>query len=330
MRAADQEPIRLAGRQSLLPIATAVVLGAILSIWVVDSSPTFQGCIRHHKTDDAYHALYEPGPIASRIARLHLQTVCIEGWMDEHAGTIGAVATLFVAMFTLAVWRATGRLWLLAEFQLAEFRRSLDESRRIADERGTQIGIAAVEAGRAAIAMQGVAGIMAEAGQTAAGMAEDQREFWQRQARAYLSVTFGGMVPQHEASNTRFEPRMSLTNSGRTPAYKVQYFGNCDLLPVPLPSDFEFPLPEVLQDGGLGTLGPRQNFIIGAAAPRLYSASEIAEIKLGVPMRLYAWGRVVYEDAFGISRFVNFCQGFFWLDNGNIMGLNTSRHNDSD
>ena len=124
---------------------------------------------------------------------------------------------------------------------------------------------------------------------------------------------------------------MLVVNTGHTPAYNVRHRANVNFLPFPLPADFDFPLPDPSSEGSLVTVNPQQNYIASGIAPRVYTDDEVTEIKRGGPdRRLYMWGRVDYNDVFGNGRYVNFCQSFIWLSDGNVMSYNTRRHNESD
>src|SRR5437899_670114 len=105
-------------------------------------------------------------------------------------------------------------------------------------------------------------------------MSERQAQFVPLQMRAYASVQFLQIVQQDIELGIRFEPRMAIVNNGNTPAYKVRARSNADVMPFPLPRDIMFPLPDFAPDTSVGTLGPRQNFIIGAVIPRIYTEDE--------------------------------------------------------
>lgn len=174
---------------------TLVVLAGALLYWLVDSSPSFKNCIRDHKNDSAYHQLHEDGAIASRVARLHLQIVCIEDWTEHYQGAIGAVATLMVAAFTFTLWRATKRLWRSAEDQLTEFRRSLNTAETHAGHMAASVAQAAL----AATAMQSVAEsaaantvVVKTVSETNRAIADRQKVVTELQSRAYITVLFHG------------------------------------------------------------------------------------------------------------------------------------------
>lgn len=165
---------------------------------------------------------------------------------------------------------------------------------------------------------------------TSKRIADQQERIGGLQTRAYLMVEYLGMVPQNNGAMHRFEPRLRLSGNGLTPAYKVRYRAVSDVLQFPLPDDFGFLLPPATESGGTGLLGPRNTFTISAALPRMYSDLEIAEIKNGSTRRIYIWGIVDYEDAFGVPRYVEFAQSVVWFADGTTTtGFNTKHHNDA-
>ena len=150
-----------------------------------------------------------------------------------------------------------------------------------------------------------------------------------RQMRAYLSVGFGNLVKQNPVTNQRFEVHMMLQNVGNTPAYKVASDTHLDVLPFPFPSDFAFPdIVEAMPSANV--VGPHHNYVLTGVAERLYSSDDILEISHGAKKRLYVYGRIKYEDAFGTSRHLNFCQAILWLNDDTFMSLNTPSFNDAD
>jgi len=157
----------------------------------------------------------------------------------------------------------------------------------------------------------------------------DARRSNERQLRAYVSVSFLGLVPQDRAVNYFFEPRVVLINTGNTPAYDMYQRSAADILPVPLPANFTFPLPAEDAGASSGILGPKQNFIISAALNRLLSDEEITEVSTTTNRNIYIWGTIKYRDAFGVDRFTNFSQRVVWLKGGQFMSFNTRRHNDA-
>jgi len=152
----------------------------------------------------------------------------------------------------------------------------------------------------------------------------------ERQLRAYLGVSLGGIVPQDRNQGFRFEPKMILRNAGQTPAYKVSYQAAAAVLPYPAPDDhshFAFPNTPVPSSG---MLIPNEQFVLSAVVPDWYSDEDVRDIRFGTTRRVYMWGRVTYVDAFGRKRQVEFSRNFEWLRNGNVMSYNTRLHNEAD
>ena len=317
-------------------------ISALVLCWIVSNSASFQNCMRQQDDGSAQRALEQSGGVAGgSIVALPSRVVCAGNFADTNQGAITALATLLIAIFTYTLRNATIRLYESAERQLAEFRRSLD----IASQHASHMENSVAQSARAADAMEGVATAMATNVETVKGVAltnqgiaERQKLVTEMQSRAYLSVGLQDMISQNLTTpvKVRFEPRMRLVNDGvMTPAYKVTYRVAADVLPHPLRSDFEFPLPDALPTRSVSTIGPRQQKILSAVVPKLYSDEEAEQIKIGNGQRLHIWGRVDYGDAFKIRRYVKFCMTFGWVGkfaDGNdiIMGYDTAHHNDSD
>ena len=146
--------------------------------------------------------------------------------------------------------------------------------------------------------------------------------------RAYLTVGLGAVVPQNKDTNYRYEVRLTLQNVGNTPANKVATNMYANLLPFPLPDDFEIPAfnPAI---SGETTLGPHQTTILSAIAPQIYSDDEVNEIEhVGNKKLLYVFGTIKYEDVFGASRYAKICQAVVWLANGGQMTRNYGKFNE--
>lgn len=323
-------------------MTTLAFVALVVIATLAGSSQSFQDCVHDRKNRQPYQALHKKGPLfVKTITRLELHATCVRVSAAENDAAIAAIATIVVAFFTFTLWCATTRLWQSAEDQLDEFRRSL----AIAEQHAGHMADSVTQAIRAASAMEDVASSMntnveklketveiAKANGVISGRIADQQEkIGKLQTRAYLTVAYAGLVPQNNATMYRYEPRMQLSSTGLTPAYKVRYRAASDVLPYPLPADFAFPLPTSEPAGGTGLLGPRNNFTLSAPAPRMYSDVEIAEVKNGSRRRIYIWGIVEYEDAFGEERFLKFAQSIMWPADGtnNTTGFNTTHHNDA-
>jgi hypothetical protein len=244
-------------------------------------------------------------------------------WMVRLTGVLAFLALVQAIVFGLQARRLRQTIVKMDEIatgQTADMRDSIAEWQRVA------------------AAMEGVSTAMAnnvtaldESVATSKRIADYEEIIGKLQTRAYLAVEYIGIVSQNNTTKYRFEPRLKLSGSGLTPAYKVSYRAAADIQPFPLPEDFTFPLPEALPTASVGMLGPRNSFTLSAVAPRLYSDLEISEIKAGVRQRLYIWGIVTYEDAFKIPRTLKFGQSIMWFEDGvSSTSFNTRRHNDAD
>lgn len=246
------------------------------------------------------------GPI-SKFAGI---IVSRERLFDVLSTIITAVFTVVLALSTVLLWKETKDLRNFAAKQSEDMKESIREAARAAD------------------AMQNVAKaveLSAKVGNDGVALSKDS---YVRMLRAYLTVGFGTVFKQDNATNTRFEVRMNVQNVGNTPAYKVVTQTYVDALPFPLPSDFQF--PKLDDRGSSSTLGPHDGGVVSGIAERFYSDDEIKEFELGTTKHLYIYGLVAYEDAFGIRRETNFCKALVYLKNGNFMTLNTSNYNDAD
>jgi hypothetical protein len=58
---------------------------------------------------------------------------------------------------------------------------------------------------------------------------------------ANLSASLGQAIYQDE--RLKFEAKTVLTNTGHTPAYNVTFSANAAILNLPVPLDFDYPLP---------------------------------------------------------------------------------------
>jgi hypothetical protein len=152
----------------------AVAALALLA-WIVSSSTAFDGCIQQHENGDAYSGF-------------RLGTKCVGVLVEQNGEYISALSAALIAVFTFTLWNATRRLWQSAESQLIEFRRSLAQAQTIADQQAAHLGGSVTEAARAASAMEKVATSIAANVETTSDMARDQRDFWKRQMRAYVSA----------------------------------------------------------------------------------------------------------------------------------------------
>lgn len=126
----------------------------------------------------------------------------------------------------------------------------------------------------------------------------------ERQLRAYISsrpdFIFDFSTKQHASM------RYTIENHGETPAYSVQNVAIVDILPYPLPAQFQFPELPPLVPASL-TLHPRERIFGNVTAQRLFTAKEINDAAANNGCRIYCFGIVMYES-FGSVRVTKFCR----------------------
>jgi hypothetical protein len=148
-------------------------------------------------------------------------------------------------------------------------------------------------------------------------IAARQKTLGEAQLRAYVSVNVGGAF--YQDSNFVFEANPILHNIGGTPAHRVRWRIAADVLPVPLPEDFGFPLPERPKKLGRSLLlAPQQTFELRAIVGRRIADEEVPKTKAGVDLSLYVWGIVTYRDIFRKQHRTTFAQQIFWRPAGPV------------
>jgi hypothetical protein len=278
-------------------LADYISIIAILGL-AAFSSQSFQDCIHEvQQTDSAQTKKEEQAGLP-----ISLCLQCTGAFIEAHNGAISALASIVIALFTVTLWRATQGMLDATSGQSVAMEKSIAES------------------ARAANAMEQVAVHFAD-NVTAV------RERSAQQMRAYLSVLVNAATYQERGKNLRFEARPAILNAGQTPAKNVGYRAAASILPVPLPSDFTFPLKE--QVVGAATLGPHQHFIMNATVEDFYDDADVFDIKTGRDRALYVWGVVTYQDIFGTDQHTKFCQYLLWLPDGRMFGFFVSDYNDA-
>jgi hypothetical protein len=183
------------------------------------------------------------------------------------------------------------------------------------------------EASRLASAMEVVSKEIAISAKAATDSVTALKERAAKQMRAYLSVVIGSGVYQERDKQLRFEAKPNLVNAGHTPAHNVKYKAKAEILPVPLPDDFSFPLSVDFLGGAL--LGPQQTAFMSAIVDNYCDDAEINDIKVGKGKALFVWGVVYYEDVFGDSHYTKFCQSTLWQADGKVFGYYIPKNNEA-
>ncbi len=120
-----------------------------------------------------------------------------------------------------------------------------------------------------------------------------------------------------------------MSIQGSTPARKVSIRIAADIIPIPLPSDFTFPLPEAtFRDAGI--VGAHHTYMLSGIVENFVPDTDVPLIKEGKEKALCVWGLVTYEDIFGNSHNTKFAQWITWWPNGQIFGYYIAGQNDAD
>jgi len=103
-----------------------------------------------------------------------------------------------------------------------------------------------------------------------------------------------------------------------------------EILPIPIPEDFQFLLPDENEIKDAGVVGAHQTYVIGGTVKEFVPDSEIAVIKEGSRKALCVWGLITYEDIFGVNHQTKFGQWLLWYPNGTVFGYYIPVQNDAD
>jgi hypothetical protein len=123
---------------------------------------------------------------------------------------------------------------------------------------------------------------------------------------------------------------VKIVNQGNTPAYKVRITAKADVVQFPIPETFTFDITDPLQDRPGSIIASAMHKIVSSIVPGRYDTEEIEKIKIGAERRIIMWGKITYEDAFQIPRFVKFGFTFYWFDDRRtVMSSDTERNNES-
>lgn len=239
-------------------------------------------------------------------------------WMVRLTAFIGLIGLVQTIVFGL---------------QARRLRQTITKMEEIAKGQTQDMKASIGEATRAATAMEGIAISMSSNVQSARESVEVSREIADRQkivtelsGRAYLSATFNTAF--YQDANHVFEASALLMNRGSTPAYDVTFRAAADILPFPIPDDFEFPLPEETAGVSVSLIAPGLAKIMTRPLLRRVPDNEVAAIKQGGPPKCFAmWGIVNYQDAFSESRHLKFAFKVRWI--GWVEGMGKDKDGNS-
>jgi hypothetical protein len=260
----------------------------------------------------------KPATSPERTRRLRARLALLTAFLDQHERIFNVLNTTVTAIFTIILATSTVFLW-----------RNTKDLRDFAQEQSADMKASIKEAALSARAMQEVAASLAASAKSSDQNLALYKDANVRQMRAYVTVGLGAVIRQDEQTKYRFEVRMTVQNVGNTPAYKVAAVAHSAILDFPLSNDFSFSVLDEISSSA-NVIGQHQTFIVTGIADRIYSDEDVNEAENGTKKRLYVYGAIVYEDAFGVKRHTNFCQAILFLKEGKFMSQNTTKYNDAD
>ena len=309
--------------------ALALVLVAAPSYW---PSPAFLG-EESHKPQSEADRFHKKTSNAERSAEL---LVCkfdiFDAQKDQRDATdkqteqfcnaapdwwsigIGIVTALILLLQTAVFGRQAFRL-----------RQSVNYMRSQGDDMRESIA----QAGRAADAMESVARGIGETVATNRTVVENQKDFWARQMRAYVSTDTG--ADRRQRRSIRFEFRPVIANNGQTPANNLRVSSKCEVRTPSIPADFDFSVrTDDVGAGSATTMFPRQTKFHSNVFNRRCSVQEMRGLLTG-RLVFHLYGRVTYTDIFEQERFTNFSYFIFIPTNkrGSTIWRTTDQHNDA-
>jgi hypothetical protein len=92
-------------------------VGLVALVWIVESSQSFQSCVQGAQYQGGEQTLQKRAANFSVLLRRRQD--CLGLFVHQNEGAITALATIFIALFTLTLWRSSERLWEASENQRA-------------------------------------------------------------------------------------------------------------------------------------------------------------------------------------------------------------------
>ncbi len=141
------------------------------------------------------------------------------------------------------------------------------------------------------------------------GLGREQSDTNKAQLRAYMSAITKGITVAADGETVSIY--VQLTNSGQTPAFNL--IVPCGI--IVLPPDDRFSVRDIKltkQDAEklpVTTL-PKDASCVIHAATRITYADAVAY--LASPRRIYVYGRMTYQDVFGLPQWAEFCHYLDW------------------
>lgn len=202
--------------------------------------------------------------------------------------------------------------------QAQRLKETVEKMEEIAGQQTADVKASIAEATRAASAMEEVSeslAISAESVKVSVAIsreiADRQKLVTELQSRAYLSAIFQEAIFQDDSHN--FGSLVLFRNHGNTPAYDVTFKAAAQILPFPVPDDFQFPLDDGTAAASVSLMAPGITKTIRRNVPARVPENQIDSIKRGgPPMCLAMWGSATYRDAFKETRHLKFAFTVSW------------------
>jgi hypothetical protein len=155
------------------------------------------------------------------------------------------------------------------------------------------------------------------------------RRTGQRQVRAYIIAGTTDVSMQGPQNAVSISVKITIRNTGQTPARDVSIVCKTDLLEHPIKLPFDFALGSGA-DLSRSVLGAGRDAESTSSAERPFNADEMARGRNREgDSRIYTWGSVSYRDVFGRKHFTNFCSSLLFGEDGKPVAHASEHHNDA-
>ena len=241
-------------------------------------------------------------------------------WSNWVLAAIAGITAFFAIRNLRAIEAQVDEMRKTGEQTDKLLRENIAQSRSMADS--------VKEAARSASAMEGVAKSLETTATASLQAADTSRQMLadlKQQFRAWVNVSIGAGASQQRTENRKFAATIMLNNTGLTPAINVRYRISVAILPVPLPANFDFPMPQ--QDLRCATVAAHTSTPIAMGVDDFVPDEEVENVKNGNSRGLYAWGKVLYDDVLGGKNHPNqFCLRVIWLSEDSVTALEIPEH----
>jgi hypothetical protein len=155
------------------------------------------------------------------------------------------------------------------------------------------------------------------------------RRTGQRQVRAYIIAGATDIIMQGPEDAVSISVRITIRNTGQTPAHDVSIVAKTDLLEHPIKLPFDFAL-ERGADSSRSVLGAGRDAESTSPAERPFNADEMTRARNREgSSRIYTWGSVSYRDVFGRKHYTHFCSSLLFEEVGKPIAHASEHHNDA-